>query len=64
LLWADFFDAHEPWDPPEYLVWRYQRAGYDGPPQIHPNYGPASIYTKKELANLAAHYAADPRRGR
>ena len=59
LLWVDFFDAHEPWDPPEYLVRRYDRSGYDGPPMIHPNYGPASAYTKKELANLAAHYAAE-----
>ena len=59
LLWVDFFDAHEPWDPPEHLVRRYERPGYDGPPQIHPNYGPATAYTKKELANLAAHYAAE-----
>ena len=59
LLWVDFFDVHEPWDPPEYLVARYDRSGYDGPPMIHPNYGPASAYSKKELANLAAHYAAE-----
>ena len=39
LLWVDFFDVHEPWDPPEYLVRRYERPGYDGPPMIHPNYG-------------------------
>ena len=59
LLWVDCFDAHEPWDPPEYLVKRYDRSGYNGPPMIHPNYGPASAYNKKELANLAAHYAAE-----
>ncbi len=59
LLWVDFFDVHEPWDPPEYLVQRYDRPGYDGPPMIHPNYGPASVYTRKELGNLAAHYAAE-----
>ena len=59
LLWVDFFDAHEPWDPPEYLVRRYDKSRYDGPPMIHPNYGPASAYSKKELANLAAHYAAE-----
>ena len=59
LLWVDFFDVHEPWDPPEYLVRRYDRSGYDGPPMIHPNYGPASAYTKKELANLVAHYQAE-----
>jgi len=59
LLWVDFFDPHEPWDPPEHLVRLYDRSGYDGPPIIHPNYGPASIYSRKELANLAAHYAAE-----
>ena len=59
LLWVDFFDVHEPWDPPEYLVRRYDSSGYGGPPQIHPNYGPASAYSKKELANLRAHYAAE-----
>ena len=60
LLWVDFFDVHEPWDPPEYLVDRYDRGGaYDGPPMIHPNYGPASAYTKRELVNLQAHYAAE-----
>lgn len=59
LLWVDFFDAHEPWDPPEYLVRRYDHSGYDGPPMIHPNYGPASAYSKKELSNLTAHYAAE-----
>ena len=59
LLWVDFFDVHEPWDPPEYLVRRYDRSGYDGPPMIHPNHGPASAYTKKELANLVAHCQAE-----
>ncbi|MFH1570786.1 MAG: sulfatase-like hydrolase/transferase [Gemmatimonadota bacterium] len=59
LLWVDFFDAHEPWDPPEYLVRRYDAPGYDGPPMIHPNYGPASAFSRAELANLKAHYAAE-----
>ena len=59
LLWVDFFDAHEPWDPPEHLVGRYDSSGYDGPPMIHPNYGPATAYTQEELANLQAHYAAE-----
>lgn len=59
LLWVDFFDVHEPWDPPEYLVQRYDRPGYTGPPMIHPNYGPASVYSKRELENLKAHYAAE-----
>ena len=59
LLWVDFFDVHEPWDPPEYLVRLYDHSGYDGPPRIHPNYGPADVYSRKELANLKAHYAAE-----
>ncbi|MBT3343723.1 MAG: sulfatase [Gemmatimonadetes bacterium] len=60
LLWVDFFDAHEPWDPPEHLVTRYDSdKAYDGPPMIHPNYGPATAYTKRELANLKAHYAGE-----
>ena len=58
FLWVDFFDPHEPWDAPEYLVRRYD-ADYDGPPMLHPNYGPASAYTAAELRNLWAHYAAE-----
>lgn len=57
-LWVDLFDPHEPWDPPEYLVKRYD-PDYDGPPMLHPNYGPSSIYAEAELKNLWAHYAAE-----
>ena len=59
FLWVDFFDPHEPWDPPEYLVRKYDDSGYDGPPLIHPNYGRADIYTDAELSNLRAHYLAE-----
>ncbi len=48
FLWVDFFDPHEPWDPPEYLVKRYD-PDYDGTPMIHPNYGRAGDYTPEEL---------------
>ena len=58
FLWVDFFDPHEPWDPPEYLVRRYD-PGYKGIPMIHPNYGYSSDYTPEELKNLWAHYAAE-----
>ena len=58
FLWVDFFDPHEPWDAPEYLVRRYDPQ-YDGQPMWHPNYGPASDYTEAELHNLWAHYAAE-----
>ena len=58
FLWVDFFDPHEPWDPPEYLVRRYD-PDYTGTPMLHPNYGPSSAYTPSELKNLWAHYAAE-----
>jgi arylsulfatase A-like enzyme len=58
LLWVDFFDPHEPWNPPEYLVRRYDPQ-YTGSPMLHPNYGPADAYTPEELRNLRAHYAAE-----
>jgi len=58
FLWVDFFDPHEPWDPPEYMVKRYD-PDYDGVPMIHPNYGKASVYTEAELKNLRAHYCAE-----
>ena len=58
FLWVDFFDPHEPWDPPEYMVRRYD-PDYGGPPMLHPNYGKASDYTETELRNLRAHYCAE-----
>lgn len=58
FLWVDFFDPHEPWDPPEYLVKKYQKE-YSGQPMIHPNYGKATDYSEDELVNLWAHYAAE-----
>ncbi len=58
LLWVDFFDPHEPWDPPEYMVKAYD-PDYDGDPMLHPNYGYASDYTPAELRNLRAHYCAE-----
>jgi arylsulfatase A-like enzyme len=58
FLWVDFFDPHEPWDPPEYMVRRYD-PDYAGTPMIHPNYGKADDYTPAELRNLRAHYCAE-----
>ena len=58
LLWVDFFDPHEPWDPPEYMVKHYD-PDYDGTPMLHPNYGKADDYTAAELKNLRAHYCAE-----
>ena len=39
FLWADFFDPHEPWDAPEYLVRRYDPIIPDRPCCI-PTMGP------------------------
>jgi len=58
FLWVDFFDPHEPWDPPEYMVRKYD-PDYDGTPMIHPNYGKASDLSAAELRNLRAHYCAE-----
>jgi arylsulfatase A-like enzyme len=58
LLWVDFFDPHEPWDPPEYMIKKYD-PDYTGMPVLHPNYGHASDYTPAELRNLRAHYCAE-----
>ncbi len=58
FLWVDFFDPHEPWDPPEYMVRKYD-PGYTGTPMLHPNYGRADDYTADELHNLRAHYCAE-----
>ena len=58
FLWVDFFDPHEPWDPPEYMVKKHD-PDYTGCPMLHPNYGHASDYTDAELKNLRAHYVAE-----
>jgi len=58
FLWVDFFDPHEPWDPPEYMVRKYD-SDWAGAPMIHPNYGKASDLTAAELKNLRAHYCAE-----
>jgi arylsulfatase A-like enzyme len=58
FLWVDFFDVHEPWDPPEYL-WRMYHPDYEGTPMEHPNYHTAEAYEPEELKNLRAHYAGE-----
>jgi arylsulfatase A-like enzyme len=58
FLWVDFFDPHEPWEAPEYMVKRYD-PDYQGAPMWHPNYGKASDLTPAELRNLRARYCAE-----
>ncbi|MCZ6634198.1 MAG: sulfatase [bacterium] len=39
-LIVDTFDPHEPWDPPDWYVRRFDPDDYDGPEPIYPTYGP------------------------
>lgn len=55
FLWVDFFDVHEPWFPPRYLLDLYH-PGYRGAAMPHPNYGPAGAYSREELRNMRARY--------
>ena len=58
FLWVDFFDVHEPWDPPEHFTELYD-PGFTCQRMMHPNYGHASAYTEDELRNLQANYAGE-----
>lgn len=58
LLHLDFFDPHEPWDPPQYYVDKYD-PGYEGIPMIMPNYGLGEVFTAEELNNMQARYKGE-----
>jgi len=58
FLWVDFFDVHEPWDPPEHFVELYD-PGFTCQRMMHPNYGKAEWYTPEELRNIQANYAGE-----
>lgn len=58
LLYVDFFDPHEPWDPPESYVERYD-PGYTGEKVIYPAYGPSDYLEPEELTHVRAMYAAE-----
>ena len=58
LLHLDFFDPHEPWDPPDYYVEKYD-PGYTGISMTMPNYGPADVFTQAELGNMRARYKGE-----
>ncbi len=57
FLWVDYFDVHEPWYPPEYLLDKYH-PGYAGDPMPHCNYRSVEFYEPEELRNMQARYAA------
>ena len=58
FLWVDFFDPHEPWDPPKWYVDMYD-PGYSGEEVIYPVYGPRDYLTDEELEHIRALYAAE-----
>ncbi len=60
LLWVETFDPHEPWDPPQYYIDRYD-PGYTGRVIEFPPYG---YYRKlgitdREVRHLQARYAGE-----
>lgn len=58
FLYVDTFDPHEPWDPPQWYVDRYD-PDYKGEEIIYPAYGPANYLTKRELKHMRALYAGE-----
>lgn len=58
FLWCDCFDPHEPWDAPQYYVDLYD-PGYTGQVIPYPAYGPAGVFTKREIQHCRALYAAE-----
>ncbi|MHA1794081.1 MAG: sulfatase [Promethearchaeota archaeon] len=58
-LYVDFFDPHEPWDPPQWYVNMYD-PDYDGEEILYPKYSKIEGYmTKRELEHTRACYAAE-----
>jgi arylsulfatase A-like enzyme len=59
FLWVDFFDPHEPWDPPEPYRSLYD-PGYRGQEIIDPVAGPVEGYmTPAEIRHTMALYAGE-----
>jgi arylsulfatase A-like enzyme len=58
LLYVDFFDPHEPWDPPRWFIDALD-PGYSGEEVIYPVYGPSNYLTLDELEHIRALYAAE-----
>ncbi len=58
-LYVDFFDPHEPWDPPQYFVDKYD-PGYDGRSVDYPLYNKTAGYlTEREVQHCRALYAGE-----
>ena len=58
FLWIDTFQIHEPWDPPQWYIDRYD-PGFKGPVNIHPRYDYCDYLTKRELKAAVARYAGE-----
>jgi arylsulfatase A-like enzyme len=58
FLVVDCFDPHEPWDPPQNYISRYDE-GYDGPEPIVPEYSDAGWIGDRELERMRALYSAE-----
>ncbi|MGC9175079.1 MAG: sulfatase-like hydrolase/transferase [Thermoprotei archaeon] len=58
FLCVEFFDPHEPWDPPDYYVEMYD-LGYGGEEVIYPAYGPIDYLSSDELTHCRAMYAGE-----
>jgi arylsulfatase A-like enzyme len=60
FLWVDYFDPHEPWDPPEPYWSMYRDPGYTGQDIIDPVAGPTEGYlTEAEVARVRSLYAGE-----
>ncbi|MHA1368788.1 MAG: sulfatase [Promethearchaeota archaeon] len=58
-LYVDFFDPHEPWDPPQWYVDKYD-PGYDGEIITYPRYSKIAGYmTPDELKHSRSCYTAE-----
>lgn len=60
FLWIETFDPHEPWDPPQYYIDRYD-PGYTGRVFEAPPYGyyKEMGITDREVKHIQARYAAE-----
>lgn len=57
-LMVDTFDPHEPWDPPEWYVRRFDPEDYGGAEPIYPPYGPNPM-NERETQRANALYRAE-----
>lgn len=58
FLAVDAYDPHEPWDPPEEYVARYD-TGYEGPEPRVPPYGDPGWISGRELHRMKGLYAGE-----